>query len=1135
MRIGAFGAEIMSAAPTPVTGLHRLRFGLGLLVILSALIAFVPAWAGPRMFGDAYFETVASPEDIPDRNVTVIVEDPSGLLWIGTPNGLIRYDGYRFLRIGIGNGAVGERALGGVFVRSLIAGRDGRLWIGTDAHGLSVYQPATGTFRHYRHDATDDGSLIHDTVMALAEDADGRIFVGTRNGLDRLDPRTGRFEHLREGALLSGKAEDRRILALRIDPRGDLWIGTWNGLSLRSARDGSVTHQFSSPGEPLAGHQVVSLSQLGDQRIGVATTHRGAFLISADGKSLQSVELPQDGDWADAEPEVGALLQPRPDELWIAGYRGIVVVDAVSLRVRRYLSRDTSIASSLAVTHVEIMLQDRSGNVWVGGFGGGLQRHDPGNEAVRVVHHSPTRKGSLSSPSVGAVLELANHEIWVGTRGLGVDILDRQRGVIAHLRAAGAGGGVLSAGMISSLAQTADGSVWVGTSAGLNRIDPISHTALSAQALDILAEASVRRLLPGQRGDLWIGTNIGLAHWTPEQQRIELLPTAGGDVVSGDINALVQDTDGRLWVGCGAGGLYTLSSDQRSLVKVPTRIEGKALTVSIVGMLRDHTGAMWIDTSQGLYRLLAFDGSHADVQDVSTKLGIGGTPFGANLLEDAEGRIWTQRYVLDATRTSAYELTRSDGVDMGVPWFRAYTQTHDGLLLYGGSDGLVVIDPATFTPRQYAAPLRVTEVRVDGLPLDVDPAAAAVELTPAARSLAVEFAALDYADAKRSRYQYRLEGYDAEWSAVDADHRLASYGKLSPGDYVLRVRGQSRSGVATSNDISLPIQVQAAFWQTLWFKLVLLLLALLIVHIGFQLRVRRMRAHARHLEQMVAVRTAELEHSKRKAEVALVDLKEAQQQLVAAEKMASLGALVAGVAHEINTPLGVAVTATSHLHGELQSVESAIADRSLVWSQVQQFVLLARQCTDMVMRNLDRADRLVKSFKQVSVDQSSEQQRQIHLADYLREIVVSLQPALKRTAHKVRVECAEDIVFTTYPGAIYQVITNLTMNSLIHAFDGDRIGEIRISGARATGGHPEVEMVRIEYADNGRGMSAEVVAHVFDPFFTTRRGQGGTGLGMHIAYNLVTQMLRGTIRCESVLGEGVRFVIEITRDAAVST
>lgn len=1121
-----------SGAAIATTAADTLRYGankgaaavLCALLLLTWLAAAQASSAATRVFGDPYFETVATIDAIPDLNVTVAVEDALGFLWIGTPNGLFRYDGHHFVHFGAGNAT--ERSLGGVFVRSLLVARDGRLWVGTDAHGLAMLQPATGQFTRYRHDPAESSSLVHDTVMALAEDRDGHLWVGTRNGLDRLDIQAGHFEHQRGGPFDSGKGEDRRVLALLVDPAGDLWIGTWNGLNLRRAANGAIERWHSAAGDALAGHQVGSLNLLADGRIGVATTHRGAFLIGNDRTSLRAIELPVNGEWSWADPEVGGLLQPRPDEIWIAGYRGIVVIDAATLGVRQYLRRDVSIASSLSVSHVETMLKDRSGNLWLGGFGGGLQRHDPANQSVRVVHHSPTRAGGLSNPSVGGVLELSNNEIWIGTRGNGVDILDRQRGVVAAVRAS-ATGGVLSSGIVSSLAQTADGSVWVGTVAGLNRVDAASHARMEVEVPAALTEANVRRLLPGQQGDLWIGSNIGLAHWSPQDQRIALLSAGGDDVLAGDINAIVQDADSRLWVGCGAGGLYTLAPGQLELRKVATRVSGKETVVSVVGMLRDRGGTLWIDSSEGLYRVIGHDQDGVHLEDVSSVLGVGGQPFGANLLEDAQGRLWTQRFVLDAARSSAYELTRGDGVDIGVPWFRAFARTRDGLLMFGGSEGLLVIDPDAFAPRSYAAPLRITELRVDGTEVPVGWPAHTLDIAPSVRSIAVEFAGLDYADGRRSSYQYRLDGYDTEWLTVDADHRLASYGKLSPGDYVLRVRGHSRSGVAMGNEISLPISVQAAYWQTPWFKLVLLLLALLIVHGGYQLRVRRMRAHARHLEQMVDQRTAELEHAKQHAETALVDLKEAQQQLVAAEKMASLGALVAGVAHEINTPLGVAVTATSHLHGELQSVESAIADRSLVWSHVQQFVLLARQCTDMVMRNLDRADRLVKSFKQVSVDQSSEQQREIHLADYLREIVISLQPALKRAPHQVRVECAEDIVFTTYPGAIYQVITNLTMNSLTHAFDGDRIGEIRIRGARATGGHPEVEVVRIEYADNGRGMSAEVVAHVFDPFFTTRRGQGGTGLGMHIAYNLVTQMLRGTIRCESVLGEGVRFVIEI--------
>jgi signal transduction histidine kinase len=271
------------------------------------------------------------------------------------------------------------------------------------------------------------------------------------------------------------------------------------------------------------------------------------------------------------------------------------------------------------------------------------------------------------------------------------------------------------------------------------------------------------------------------------------------------------------------------------------------------------------------------------------------------------------------------------------------------------------------------------------------------------------------------------------------------------------------------------------------------------------------------LESRVERRTADLQDANRELRRALEQLTLAQRQLLESEKLASLGGLVAGIAHEINTPLGVSVTAASHLQEEAQRLTKQFADNTLTRSDLQRFEQTARESADLILRNLRRADRLVKSFKQVAVDQSSEDRRVVDLGQCLNEILTTLGPSLKKTPHKVEVLCPPGLVLETWPGVLYQIVTNLVMNSLLHGLAPDQAGTIRIRAERHDG---EVEL---DYRDDGRGMDEAVRAHVFEPFFTTRRGQGGSGLGMHIVYNLVTQVLKGQIRCESAPGQGVRF------------
>lgn len=263
-----------------------------------------------------------------------------------------------------------------------------------------------------------------------------------------------------------------------------------------------------------------------------------------------------------------------------------------------------------------------------------------------------------------------------------------------------------------------------------------------------------------------------------------------------------------------------------------------------------------------------------------------------------------------------------------------------------------------------------------------------------------------------------------------------------------------------------------------------------------------------------------------KAQTAYQRLLEAQQTLVETEKLASLGALVAGVAHEVNTPVGITLTTASHLAQATQQIDQQLQQGSIKKSDFQNYLGTARESCDLILSNAERAANLIQSFKQVAVDQTSEARRDFKLDEYLHEIITSLQPKLRRTLIRVNIDCEEGIKMDSYPGALSQVITNLVMNALIHAFDDGVAGTITIRAHQQDDAN-----VSLTIADNGRGIPSMFLNRIFEPFFTTKRGNGGSGLGLHIVYNIVRQQLWGTIEVKSTLGEGTSFLVVIPNKA----
>jgi len=272
------------------------------------------------------------------------------------------------------------------------------------------------------------------------------------------------------------------------------------------------------------------------------------------------------------------------------------------------------------------------------------------------------------------------------------------------------------------------------------------------------------------------------------------------------------------------------------------------------------------------------------------------------------------------------------------------------------------------------------------------------------------------------------------------------------------------------------------------------------------------------LDQRVAERTRELS-------AALKELKETQHTLVEREKMASLGGLVAGIAHEVNTPIGIAVTAASHLDEAARRLVDDFAAGKLGRQRFEQFVQSLGEGCRLILGSLERARQLIASFKQVAVDQSSEQRRDIDLATTLDEILFSLQPSYRRGPYEVSCDCPQGIHMDTFPGALFQIISNFINNSLLHAFPDGRGGRMTVS-ARAEG-----DFVTLQYRDDGIGMAEAIAARAFEPFFTTKRGSGGSGLGLHLVYNLVTQLLGGTIQLQRPVEGGVEFVLRLPRRA----
>ena len=283
----------------------------------------------------------------------------------------------------------------------------------------------------------------------------------------------------------------------------------------------------------------------------------------------------------------------------------------------------------------------------------------------------------------------------------------------------------------------------------------------------------------------------------------------------------------------------------------------------------------------------------------------------------------------------------------------------------------------------------------------------------------------------------------------------------------------------------------------------------------------------RNLEVTVSQRTEELRVQNQTLSNTLTELEQTQSQLIEAEKMASLGSLVAGISHEVNTPLGVAVTAASHLNQHTREFKHRYEQGKLTKSEFDLYMETTTETTDIILSNLNRASTLIQSFKQIAVDQSSDTKVVFNLKQHLEMLITSLRPSFKNLPIDINIS-GDDIDIDSYPGLFNQVVTNLVMNSIKHGLSESQHGKISIV---IDSSH---DLVKITIEDNGVGIPDDIKNKVFDPFFTTQRGTGGSGLGLNIVYNLVKQKLGGNIHVEDNIPQGARIIVSFPQNKEIS-
>ena len=832
-------------------------------------------WAG---LADTVFEHLAHDNELPNAAIaTSATQDGDGFLWIGSQNGLARWDGYHFRVYRAAPGKAG--ALPDNFIQALLTDTRGVLWIGTSSGGLARYDRDHDRFVVY---PVGPNGLSHVSVRAIAEDGRGGVWVATEAGLDHVVANSGVVEHLRHTEGDPASLPDNRVRGLLRDRHGTLWVGTATAL----VRLDKGSSRFEPVTLPASQGKVASpWSFLEDSagRIWVGTLRQGAYVID----SKTDIDSPAAGARAVQESDaahstlqnegVSSIVEVVPGQVWLGTLgQGIVAVDAATSQTRR-IRRDLTQPASLTDDNIQGMFKDRSGLIWIC-TDRSISRYDPSHPAVITVFGASTRADSISDSDVDAILPMPDGRIWLGLGSKGIDVIDPAGARVAALRPDPLRPQTaLPKDYINAFAASDDSDVYVGTEVGLYRVDRAAHAVARVSIPQRDPTAQVWALLLDDNV-LWVGGFDGL--WAVQLDGAKS-PLSHSEAVSGltdqRITVIARGEPGSLWIGT-KNGLNRLDLKTHAIERIlPEPANPAALAAGyITSLLTDPRGRLWVATFGGGVNIL--ESRDAGGRPRFNRLGVAqglNNDDADKLLEDSKHNIWVATddglAVIDEQTLAIRSFRRAEGVAISGYWVGSGAVTSQGEMLFGGAGGLTVIRPGRLTRWAYQPPVAITGIRIGGKLLSdgsvaSNDASHPLEVSPSANSIAVEFSALDYSAPERNHYAYRLDGFDSAWIDTEASHRVAAYTNLPPGDFTLRLRGSNRDGAWSEKTLSLPIRILPNWYQTLMFRVALALTALAVVAALVQGRTVYLRRNQRDLERQVVERTAELRESQRQLE-----------------------------------------------------------------------------------------------------------------------------------------------------------------------------------------------------------------------------------------------------------------------------
>jgi ligand-binding sensor domain-containing protein/signal transduction histidine kinase len=810
-------------------------------------------------------------QGLSQSTVLCILEDREGYIWIGTQDGLNRFDGYH-LKVYKHDPAV-STSLSNNTIRAIYEDQSGRLWIGTD-DGLNLFDAEHDDFIQFHGKANGETGLFSSPVVRIYQDHRSNLWVATQgSGLGKLEPATQEFIHYTHHLDEPTSLGSNFITDLLEDSRGQFWVGTQNGLDLMERASGRFRHFQHDPQIPnsLGDNAVNVLMEDADGRLWIGLKQDGLDRYDpVNGRFIHYHNQPGDLNSLSADT-VNAVFQDRSGTIWVGTEQGLDEYwgETEEFTHLRVANDQMGTPGSLAV---QSLYQDRSGALWVGTLGNGLVFFNLQAKQFNPIKHDPSNPNTWISDMVWSLYEDRAGKLWVGTRD-GLDRFDPASGHFHHYTHDSQDTASLSHNWVRAILEDGQERLWIGTVQGLNCYDPQNdrivpfHTISTQDDLPDLGTIPISTLQIGPDGSLIVGSDSYGAFRLDPGNRLASPILYNVHAIKGQdftlVSALYMDPNGSLWIGTRYNGLirYDMATGTREKFYYTSDDPYSLSSNNILSILRDTSGRLWIGTANGL-DLLENDGKHFHHYDEKDGLA---NNFINGILEDSQGRLWLSSYKglsrFDPADGQVKNYDQQDGLQSNEFNPGAFFKSSDGALYFGGVHGFNVFYPDEIEINQYIPNIAFTSLTQGGesIALDSSPSRSQnITLQWPNNYFEFEFTSLNFIEFEKNQYAYKLENFDKDWNWVD-NRPYGKYTNLPGGDYMLQVKGSNNDGVWNETGAKMEIHVVPPFWETTWFRFGAIFLALMGIFAGYQVRLRGIQNQSRLLAAQVAEQTREIE------------------------------------------------------------------------------------------------------------------------------------------------------------------------------------------------------------------------------------------------------------------------------------